>query len=269
MKEPKEDTGGVRSDIPRLLLTLTTRLCRNAEDEIWAGEIKEQINNEVKNLMGLVAQNDEREVAPSVCGVNQPPSPSFTNAEVIGKAVDMAREVYTTAPDYKVKWDFRYLDKDEIIQALSSPVGVEPLSAKQTWEAIRCTRSYYEAAVDKFNAQNENNTAGYLTELIEAEFDRQYEETKKHFEENKVEEAVADGYVAWHPDKGIEPLTFVSENAGADAAFYLLIDEDCAGYDFSDASNPDCNETDQMERAKREGWQIRPVRLVFTDEGEK
>lgn len=74
-----------------------------------------------------------------------------------------------------------------------------------------------------------------------------------------------DGFVAWHPEKGAEPLTFVSENAGEDAAFYLLIDEDCAGYDFSDASNPDCNETDQMERAKREGWQIRPVKLTFLD----
>ena len=74
------------------------------------------------------------------------------------------------------------------------------------------------------------------------------------------------GYVAWHPDRGYEAITFVCASAGADSAMALLVDEDCAGFDFSDASDPDCDYDKQIERAKEAGWEIRPVKLTFLDE---
>lgn len=78
-----------------------------------------------------------------------------------------------------------------------------------------------------------------------------------------------DGYIAWHPKEGFCIPTFVSPIAKKITSWKLLTDTDCGGYDFCDLSFPEYDEKEMIKRAKREGWKVRPVKLVFLDEEEK
>lgn len=79
-------------------------------------------------------------------------------------------------------------------------------------------------------------------------------------EEKKPEEIT--GWVAWHPEKGVELLGMpVSKESAEDAAAEQL--GFCWIFSYGGSRVVD-QDLDEMQKA---GWRIRPVKIVFTDEG--
>lgn len=78
-----------------------------------------------------------------------------------------------------------------------------------------------------------------------------------------------DGYIAWHPNEGFCIPTLVARFAKKASSWKLLIDPDCGGYDFCDLACPEYDEDKLIRRAKREGWKVRPIRIIFLDENAK
>lgn len=69
-----------------------------------------------------------------------------------------------------------------------------------------------------------------------------------------MEDKKPDGYVAWHPKDGIEP------EICHDAKYC----EWNLGFQHYDSSRESVE--DSAERHIKDGWRIRPVKLVFLDE---
>lgn len=70
------------------------------------------------------------------------------------------------------------------------------------------------------------------------------------------------GWVAWHPEKGADPLSFADNE---EEPWSIVVNEGPYGINY------ECLEDYEFAvyEAKKNGWRIRPVKLVFTDEGEK
>lgn len=74
-----------------------------------------------------------------------------------------------------------------------------------------------------------------------------------------------DGFIAWHPKEGFHIPSFVYHGAGEFTSWLLLIDDEAGGHDFSDLAQPEYDEDIFIERAKREGWIVVPVKLLRLD----
>ena len=70
------------------------------------------------------------------------------------------------------------------------------------------------------------------------------------------------GWVAWHPDIGINFMTI--NDVSNETAMLIHVDSELGGEDYG-YENPE----ESWGIAQNEGWRIRPVEIVFTDEGEK
>lgn len=67
------------------------------------------------------------------------------------------------------------------------------------------------------------------------------------------------GFVAWHPEKGVEWRTVCSD---PDETWGFLVNEGPYGQNYESLSDYEFAIID----AERLGWRIRPVELRFTDE---
>jgi hypothetical protein len=63
-----------------------------------------------------------------------------------------------------------------------------------------------------------------------------------------------DGWVAWHPEEGVKPM-----NDEGDVG--VVEDEERCGYAYLWSPNSPTG-----ARLRKDGWRIRPVKLVFLDE---
>lgn len=72
-----------------------------------------------------------------------------------------------------------------------------------------------------------------------------------------------DGWVAWHPKEGTNTSLYGWMGDRSDLVMALCIELDLVDYDHCGSKFP------LVSAMGEKGWRIRPVKLVFLDEGEK
>lgn len=93
-----------------------------------------------------------------------------------------------------------------------------------------------------------------------------YEHGRAEMKQELLGDGKPDGWCAWHPEHGWSIPSMVSYEAGSDSSWLLLIDPDAGGFDFSDLAQPEYNEDKFIERAKNEGWTVKPVKIIEVEE---
>jgi hypothetical protein len=122
-------------------------------------------------------------------------------------------------------------------------------------DIIKAAREYCEEKTEPaFGCKDEPDRFGYI---------KTADDLLKHLESLQAltptdKDVEADGYVAWHPEKGIRHIALSKSSC-----WERLLGISQADYDQFELYITD--KEHEMRNAEANGWQIRPVKLVFTD----